>query len=171
MAVDLCTGVGAIACAVAAAVPPARVIAADRDPVALAWARRNGAPLGVEVREGDLDAALPADLEGRVDVVTAVPPYVPDGALGELHPDSRRHEPRSAHAGGPDGLDVVRRLAGVAVRWLRPGGLVLVEIGSRQGAAALDVLEAAGLVEGVVVEDDEGDDLWVAGRRPPADRG
>jgi release factor glutamine methyltransferase len=165
VAVDLCTGIGAIACAVAAAVPAARVLAADVDPVAVAWARRNGGPFGVDVRQGDLDAALPAAVAGRVDVLTAVPPYVPDGALGELHADSRRHEPRTAHVGGADGLDVVRRLGAAAMWWLRPGGLVLVEVGSRQGEAARRVLDGAGLVGTVVVEDDEGDDLWVAGRR------
>ena len=129
MAVDLATGSGAVARVLAAA--GAEVVATEIDPVAVACARANG----VTVLEGDLDAPLPVDLAGRVDVLTANVPYVPTAALALLPRDVRDHEPRLALDGGADGLDLVRRVLALAPRWLQPGGAVLVEIGPDQAAA------------------------------------
>jgi release factor glutamine methyltransferase len=147
VAVDLCTGSGAIACFLAAEVPEARVLATELDPGALRWARANTGRFGVELLAGDLDAPLPAELAGRVEVLCANVPYVPSGAIATLPGDVRDHEPRLALDGGPDGLDVLRRLARRAGRWLAPGGRLLCEIGEDQAEAALALLAAAGLAD------------------------
>jgi release factor glutamine methyltransferase len=129
VAVDLFTGAGAIASVIAARNPGARVVAADVDPVAVDCARRNGERYGFEVVVSDIDAGLPADLEGRVDVLTANVPYVPSGELPYV---PREGEPVSALDGGADGLDWTRRVVAIAPRWLRPGGWLLTEIGGTQ---------------------------------------
>ena len=146
VAVDLCTGCGAIACFLAEEVPGARVLATEIDPAALAWARRNVRGRRVELLAGDLDEPLPADLRGRVDVLVANVPYVPAGAMPLLPHDVREHEPRLALDGGPDGLDVLRRVAALAPRWLAPGGWLVCEIGEGQ-RQAVALLAAAGLAE------------------------
>lgn len=130
VAVDLATGSGAVALVLGAA--GAEVVATELDPIACDCARANG----VTVFAGDLDEGLPAELEGRVDVLTANVPYVPSGALALLPRDVREHEPVLALDGGADGLDLVRRVLALAPRWLRPGtGTVLVEIGPDQAGA------------------------------------
>jgi len=164
IAVDLCTGSGAIACFLAAEVPGARVLATELDPAALAWARPNTDRYGVELLAGDLDAPLPAELAGRVDVLCANVPYVPSGAIPTLPRDVRDHEPRLALDGGPDGLDVLRRVAARAERWLAPGGVLLCEIGDDQGEAATALLAEAGLAEVTVLPDLVGRDRIVEGR-------
>jgi release factor glutamine methyltransferase len=125
IALDLFAGSGAIACVVKARNPAARVIATELDPVALACARRNGERFGVEVVAADVDKGVPVELEGRVDVLTANVPYVPSGELAFVPHDG---EPDAALDGGSDGLDLVRRVARIAPRWLRPGGALLIEI-------------------------------------------
>jgi release factor glutamine methyltransferase len=165
VAVDLCTGSGAIACFLAAEVPGARVLATELDPAALAWARPNTDRYGVELLAGDLDAPLPGELAGRVDVLCANVPYVPSGAIPTLPRDVRDHEPRLALDGGPDGLDVLRRVAAAAGRWLAPGGFLLCEIGEDQGEAAAALLAEAGLAELTVLPDMAGGDRVVEGRR------
>lgn len=143
--VDLCCGTGAVGLVLAAAVAPVELHAADVDPAAVAWARRNLGPVGGVVHEGDLFDALPAGLRGRVDVLVANAPYVPTGALGLLPPEARLHEPRTALDGGEDGLDVHRRIAGGAPGWLAPGGQLLVEVGREQAPVLAGVLARAGL--------------------------
>jgi len=166
VAVDLCTGSGAIACFLAAEVPGARVLATEVDPGALAWARRNvRGTAGVELLEGDLDGPLPADLEGGVDVLVANVPYVPVGAIPLLPHDVREHEPRLALDGGRDGLDVLRRVVARAPHWLAPGGWLVCEIGADQGAAATAMVGGAGLVEVAVRADLAGRDRVLEGRR------
>jgi release factor glutamine methyltransferase len=165
VAVDVCTGSGAIACYLAAQVPGARVLATELDPGALAWARENAERFGVELLAGDLDAPLPPELAGRVDVLCANLPYVPSGAIATLPVDVRDHEPRLALDGGPDGLDVLRRLAGRAGHWLAPGGRLLCEIGEDQAPAAVALLAAAGLVDLAVHPDLVGRDRIVEGAR------
>jgi len=167
IAVDLCSGSGAIACFLAAEVPGARVVATELDPAALAWARPNTDRYGVELLAGDLDAPLPAELAGRVDVLCANVPYVPSGAIPTLPRDVRDHEPRLALDGGPDGLDVLRRVAALAGRWLAPGGFLLCEIGEDQGEAAAALLAEAGLAEIAVLPDMAGGDRVVEARRGP----
>src|SRR5690606_29195034 len=115
-AVDLCTGTGAVAFHLAASVTGARVVGVDLDPRAAACARSNG----VAAVAGDLDGPLRP--EPAFDVVTAVPPYVPTGALRLLPADVRRYEPRRAPDGGADGLALVWRGVAAARRPLRPGG-------------------------------------------------
>jgi release factor glutamine methyltransferase len=166
IAVDVCTGSGAIACFLAAEVPGARVLATELDPGALAWARRNADRYGVELLAGDLDEPLPAALAGRVDVLCANVPYVPSGAIVTLPTDVRDHEPRLALDGGPDGLDVLRRLVARAGHWLAPGGGLLCEIGEDQAETGVALLTAAGLVEVAVHPDLVGRDRILEGTRP-----
>jgi len=144
--VDLCCGSGAIGLAVAvAARGPVELHAADVDPVAVACARRNLAAVGGHGYEGDLYTALPARMRGRANVLVANVPYVPTNAMALLPPEARLHEPRAALDGGPDGLDVFRRVVAGAVDWLAPGGHLLVEVGEEQTSAAVAALTAAGL--------------------------
>jgi len=154
--VDLCCGSGALGLAVAHRHPGVELHAADLDPVAVVCARRNLEPIGATVHHGDLDAPLPDRLRGRVDVLVANVPYVPSAAIALMPPESRDHEPRGTVDGGTDGLDVVRRLAELAPRWLAPGGTVFVETGADQAAAAIEALAAAGLRAAVHHDDDRG---------------
>lgn len=144
-AIDLGTGSGAIALALATEVPHAEVWAIERSADAHAWAARNIARQGVanvHLRHGDLaDAA--ADLAGTMDVVASNPPYVPDEAVPR-DPEVRLFDPPQALYGGSDGLDVVRRLSGVARRLLRPGGTLVVEHGEWQGEQIRALLGAHG---------------------------
>ncbi len=130
--IDLCSGTGAIALAIAQARPDARVHAVERAHGALAWARRNadlhrdagGTP--IDLRGGDFtDQRLLADLDGTADLVTANPPYVPNGATVE--PEVSEHDPAEAVFGGPDGLDVIKPLISVSAGLLKPGGLLAIE--------------------------------------------
>ena len=139
--VDLCTGSGAIALAVASEVPGARVHAVELDPLAHAWAQRNvertAALLGtdVDLRLGDAGTAF-GDLDGTVDVVVSNPPYVPPGAVPQER-EVAEHDPEVAlYGGGPDGLEVPRRVVAAAARLLRPGGLAVVEHAEVQESAA-----------------------------------
>jgi release factor glutamine methyltransferase len=165
IAVDLCTGSGAIACFLAAEAPGTRVLATELDPGALAWARVNAGRHGVELLAGDLDAPLPPELAGQVDALCANVPYVPSGAIATLPTDVRDHEPRLSLDGGPDGLEVFRRLAGRAGHWLASGGRLYAEIGEDQAGAAAALLAAAGLAEVAVHQDLVGRDRIVEGTR------
>jgi release factor glutamine methyltransferase len=142
---DLCCGTGALGLAVAGAVPGVELHAADLDPAAVACARGNLAPIGGHVHEGDLYAPLPEALRGRVDVLLANTPYVPSADIALLPAEARDHEPRTALDGGPDGLDVQRRVVAAAPGWLAPGGHLLVEVTKRQLPYSLAVFAAAGL--------------------------
>jgi len=144
--VDLCCGSGALGVALAAAAGrPVELHAADVDPAAVRCARRNVGPAGGQVYQGDLDGPLPAGLRGRVAILAANVPYVPSGEIGFLPPEARAHEPRAALDGGADGLDVLRRVAAGAARWLAPGGYLLSETSERQASLAEAALAAAGL--------------------------
>jgi release factor glutamine methyltransferase len=137
---DLCTGSGAVACALAAGRPQARVWAVERDPAAAGWARINVADQGlagrVTVLEGDLFGPLAGvGLAGRADLVVANPPYIARPALATLPAEVRDWEPALALDGGPDGLALVRRLLDEAPGFARPGGRVLLEIGHDQAPA------------------------------------
>lgn len=175
--VDLCCGSGAIGAALAGAVRgPVDLHAADVDPVAVACARRNltgasritAAP--AQVHTGDLYAALPPALRGRVDLVVANIPYVPTGRLGLLPPEARVHEPREALDGGSDGLDVLRRVAAEATDWLAPGGSLLVETSRAQAPRAGETFTRAGLVTTVATCEDLSATV-VAGRHAAEDEG
>lgn len=143
--VDLCTGSGAIAIAVAREVPHAEVHAVELDEQALAWAARNVSALTprVDLRAGDAGTAFP-DLDGLVDVVVSNPPYVPPGAV-PVDPEVRDHDPAVALYGlGPDGLQVPRAVVAAAARLLRPAGLLVVEHADVQQDALCLVLTTAG---------------------------
>ncbi|MEX5720452.1 putative protein N(5)-glutamine methyltransferase [Geodermatophilus maliterrae] len=156
VAVDLCCGCGAVGLALATAVELAELHAADVDPAALPYARRNLGPVGGSVHGGDLYDALPGRLRGRVDVLVVNAPYVPTGALTLLPPEARLHEPRTALDGGPDGLGVHRRVAAGAPAWLAPGGSLLVEVGEDQAPVLVGVVERAGLSARVDVSPEDG---------------
>ncbi|MGW1953190.1 putative protein N(5)-glutamine methyltransferase [Streptomyces sp. NPDC001920] len=143
--VDLCCGSGAVGAALAAAVGPVELHSADIDPAAVRCARRNVTAFGGQVHEGDLFGALPDGLRGRVGLLTANVPYVPTGEVALLPPEARDHEPHVALDGGPDGLDVLRRVATEAPRWLAPGGCLLVETSERQARTALEAFTSSGL--------------------------
>ncbi|HYO39653.1 MAG TPA: peptide chain release factor N(5)-glutamine methyltransferase [Nocardioidaceae bacterium] len=141
--VDLCTGSGAIALAVASEVPAADVHAVELEDAAHEWARRNVAASGVDLRHGDMADAFP-DLDGRVHVVVCNPPYIPLEAYESVAPEARDHDPALALFSGPDGLAAMRVLERVAARLLRPAGWVGAEHADVQGAAAQAVFTAAG---------------------------
>lgn len=124
--VDLCTGTGALAIALAGHRPRATVIAVDDSADALRYAERNAAGTGVTLVSADVTApGLLPELDGRVDLVVANPPYIPDGA--ELDPEVADHDPHHALFGGPDGMRVLTAVVALAARWLRPSGLLAVE--------------------------------------------
>jgi release factor glutamine methyltransferase len=141
--VDLCTGSGAIAKAVADEVPDAVVHAVELDEGALAWAERNLAGTGVDLRHGDLATAFD-DLAGAVDVVVCNPPYIPLEAWESVAAEARDHDPHLALFSGDDGLDAMRVLEQRAALLLRPGGVVGAEHADVQGESAPAVFAAAG---------------------------
>lgn len=161
--VDLCCGCGALGLAVARRVP-VELHAADVDPVATACAATNLAGIGT-VHTGDLFEALPPSLRGRVDVLVANTPYVPAGAIADMPPEARDHEPTAALDGGADGLDPARRVAAGAPAWLAPGGVVLIETSEAQAPVLAGVFARHGL-DPATGSDDDRAATWVTGRRP-----
>jgi release factor glutamine methyltransferase len=160
-AVDLCTGSGAVAFALATEAAPAEVSAVEVDGDAVAWTRRNLDALGdaiaaagsrVTIVEADArdcaHAGHPlAGLRGRVAVVTMNPPYVPSGAVVR-DPEVRDHDPARALYGGPDGLDVIRGAIATAAQLLQPGGLVVIEHSDEQGDEAEEGVPALLVADG-----------------------
>ena len=146
--VDLCCGSGAVGAALFAALPDVDVHAVDIDPVAAGCARRNLSR--GQVYEGNLYDALPAALQGQVDILVANAPYVPSSAVGLLPVEARVYEPRVALDGGTDGLDIVRLIAERAKLWLVENGHLLVETSERQAAQTREMFASNGLVAGVV---------------------
>ncbi|WP_134742081.1 peptide chain release factor N(5)-glutamine methyltransferase [Nocardioides sp. 503] len=141
--VDLGTGSGAIAKAVAHEVPAARVHAVELDEGAHAWAERNLAGTGVDLRQGDLGTAFD-DLLGAVDVVVSNPPYIPLDAWESVALEARDHDPHLALFSGDDGLDAIRVVERRAAALLRPGGVVGVEHADAQGESAPALFVATG---------------------------
>lgn len=168
LAVDLGTGSGCIACALAAERLDVRVVAVDVSAKAAALARANAAALGlgrrVAVIAGDLWEAFGAL---RADLIVANPPYLPTGALPALAPEVSRHEPHGALDGGADGLALIRRIVAGAATWLRPGGALLLETAGEPQVRAVAALVGAGGFEAVTIRADlAGADRFVAGRAP-----
>jgi len=141
--VDLCTGSGAIALALATEVPSAEVHAVELDPGAFSWAERNLAHRGVDLRDGDMAEAF-HDLDGTVDVVVCNPPYVPLTEYAGVDREAREHDPAMALFSGDDGLEAIRVLERVAARLLRAGGQVGAEHADLQGETAPHVFAASG---------------------------
>ena len=161
--VDVGTGTGAVALAIADERPEARVFATDLSPEAVELAESNAARLGlsVAVLQGDLLEPLPPELRGGVDLVVSNPPYVTDAEYEDL-PAEVRAEPRLALLGG---TRLHERLGAEAIGWLRRGGALAVETGASQGPDVAKVLEAA-YEEVRTVADLAGRDRIVVGRRP-----
>ena len=164
--VDLCCGSGALGAALAAVLEQAELYAADIDPAAVRCARRNLAARGGRVYEGDLYQPLPSRLRGRVDILIANVPYVPTDAVRTLPPEARLHEARQALDGGPDGLDMLRRVAAEAPLWLAPGGHLLTETSERQARPATEAFALDGLAARVVSSADQNATV-IIGTKPP----
>ncbi len=141
--VDLCTGSGAVAKAVAHEVTSARVHAVELDEQAHAWAMRNLSGTGVDLRHGDMADAF-EDLAGTVDVVVCNPPYIPLEAWESVQTEARDHDPHLALFSGTDGLDAIRVVEHRAAQLLRPGGVVGCEHADAQGESAPGVFAGAG---------------------------
>jgi len=139
---DLFAGSGAIALAVADEVQAAQVHAVEADDGAVEWLRRNAESTSVIVHHADVDGCLP-EMDGRLDVVVANPPYIPTGATIR-DPEVAAHDPAAALWSGADGLDAMRVLERTAARLLRPGGLLIAEHADVQGDAAPGVLRQTG---------------------------
>jgi len=152
--VDLCAGSGAIGIAISAARPDARIIAVERAPTALAFARRNivahvdAGGTRVELRGGDvLDERLLVDLDGIVDLVVANPPYIPDGT--PLAPEVADYDPPEALFGGPDGLALIKPLISVAAGLLKVGGVLAIEHDDSQAQSVPDLLRSRRVLDDV----------------------
>jgi release factor glutamine methyltransferase len=153
VAIDLCTGTGAIAAVLQAARPGARVVGTEVDERAIACARANG----VELFAGDLLDPLPPELHARADVVVGVVPYVPTPELDLLQRDTFTFETALSYDGGDDGTRFLRRAIAGAPRFLRPGGALLLELGAGQPERLRDDLDAHGFADTIVLRDEDGD--------------
>jgi release factor glutamine methyltransferase len=143
--VDLCCGSGAVGVAIATALGSAQLYAVDDDRTAVRCAARNVAPVHGAALAGDLYEPLPQRLRGRIDLLVANAPYVPTAALALLPAEAREHEPRGALDGGPDGLDLLRRIVNGAASWLAPAGHLLVETSAGQAAETVSLFQRRGL--------------------------
>lgn len=142
-AVDLCSGSGAIAAALATEAPGARVVAVERSAEAAAYARTNLAGTGADLVIADM-AEAPAEWNGTVDLVIANPPYIPLDAFATVAPEARDHDPTEALFSGRDGLAAIRELVGIAARLLADSGLLCFEHADLQGESAPAVVVASG---------------------------
>jgi len=150
---DLCTGSGALACALSVKWPAARVIAVDDSEQALEYARRNLEGTGVEIVRADVaDGGLLPELDGRVDLIVANPPYIPDGA--QLEPEVAEHDPPHALFGGPDGMTVIDAIVDLAGRWLRVGGRCAVEHDDTTAARTVEAFTRAARFDDVAGRSD-----------------
>jgi release factor glutamine methyltransferase len=167
--VDLCTGSGALAVALAHHRPSARIVAIDNSDAALEYARRNARGRAIELLRADVteladNPSLLADLNGRVDMVVANPPYVPDDAV--LDPEVTQHDPPQAVFGGPDGLAVIAPVVRLAGRLLRPGAVVGVEHDDTTSAATVELFHGTGFFDDVQSRQDlTGRPRYVTARR------
>lgn len=164
---DVGTGSGAIAISLALERPDAQLLAVDLSPEALLWAKHNIASLGVtnvELFEGDLFSAFPADLSGSVDLIVANPPYLSRSELKAAEADVRAHEPEIALLSGPTGLEMPGRVLAEALHWLRPQGSLLMEISPNQAERLKSMMEALyGYVQ--LLPDLTGKQRLLAGKR------
>lgn len=162
--VDLCTGSGALALALKQRFPAASVFATDISPDAIQVAMENMVRVKTPIylAQGDLFAPLPAALAGDVDLVVANPPYVSEAEFDSL-PEEVKREPKVALVSGRSGLEVIERIGASVSRWLRPGGVVVCEIGETQGVAAAASFPGIPMV---VRQDLTGRDRYVLGVKP-----
>jgi release factor glutamine methyltransferase len=151
--VDICTGSGALALALARHWPDARVIGLDDSDAALDYARRNAADTPVQFVCADVtDSGVLTELDGQVDLVVSNPPYVPDGA--ELEPEVTEHDPPHAVFGGPDGMAVIPAVARLAGCVLRPGGLFAVEHDDTTSSLTAETISSTGFFDDIVARTD-----------------
>ena len=163
--VDLCTGSGALAVALAQHRPAARVIGVDDSDAALKFARRNAEGTAIELVRADVTTpGLLPELDGRVDLTVANPPYVPDGVV--LEPEVAQYDPPHAVFGGPDGMAVIDAVVRLAGRWLRAGGLFAVEHDDTTSSQTVELVESTRLFEDVRTRQDlAGRPRFVTARR------
>ncbi|MBB3606973.1 release factor glutamine methyltransferase [Mycolicibacterium sp. BK556] len=163
--VDLCTGSGALAIALATNWPQARVIAVDDDATALDYARRNAEGTTVELVRADVTVpGLLTDLTGSVDLVVSNPPYIPAGAA--LDPEVADHDPAHALFGGADGMAVIAPMARLSAGWLKPGGLFAVEHDDTTSDRTVETISSTTLFTAVTPHRDlTGRPRFVAARR------
>ena len=154
--VELCCGSAALSFALGSVLTDSELYAIDIDTAAARCAGRNLArlPGSAQVFRGDLYEPLPASLAGRIDVLLANAPYVPTGSMSLMPREARLYEPRIALDGGSDGLDVQRRIAAGATRWLTPDGHLLLETSRSQAAMSVAILERYGLASEIVRSDE-----------------
>jgi release factor glutamine methyltransferase len=162
--VDLCTGSGALALALKKRFPTAAVFATDvsEDAIDVAMQNKYRNRLDVYLALGDLFDPLPASLLGEVDLLVVNPPYVAEREFDSL-PDDVRREPRIALVAGPTGLEVIRAIGASAAEWLRPGGVLVCEIGEGQGVSAANAFLQ---LPTVVRKDLAGRDRYVVAVKP-----
>jgi release factor glutamine methyltransferase len=166
--VDVCTGSGALALALAQHRPAARVIGVDDSDAALEYARRNAAGTKVELVHADAaEPGLLTELDGQVDLMVANPPYVPDAA--EVEPEVFQHDPPHAVFGGEDGMTVINAVVRLAGRWLRPGGFFAVEHDETTSSLTSELVRSTGLFDDIVARTDlTGRPRFVTARRSSA---
>jgi release factor glutamine methyltransferase len=162
--VDLCTGSGALALALKQRFPAAAVFATDISADAIEVAAENMARTDnpIYLANGDLFDPLPTSLIGEVDLIVANPPYVSESEFASL-PDDVKREPRVALVSGQSGLEIIERIGASASQWLRPGGVVVCEIGEKQGIAAASSFPG---IPVVIRRDLNGRDRFVLGVKP-----
>jgi release factor glutamine methyltransferase len=141
---DVGTGTGCIALALAHRLPQARVVALEPSAAALALARENAAALGLSERVRWVRGWFPEDVVGALDAIAANPPYIPTAEVEALAPELREYEPRRALDGGADGLDVIRSLIGQGPRLLRPGGILAMEMAAGQAEVVRELAAERG---------------------------
>ena len=162
--IDLCTGSGALALALKSRFPSAAVFATDisADAIDVASDNRYRTGLQVYLAEGDLFDPLPTAILGSVDLIVANPPYVAEVDFDRLPADVRR-EPKVALVAGPTGLEMIQRIGASAASWLRPGGVVICEIGERQGVSATSSFVD---LPAIVRQDHGGRDRYIVAVKP-----
>lgn len=162
--IDLCTGSGALALALKQRFPAAAVFATDISTDAIEVAAENMArtDTSIYLADGDLFDPLPTSLIGEVDLIVANPPYVSEAEFASL-PDDVKREPRVALVSGRSGLEIIERIGASASQWLRPGGVVVCEIGEKQGIAAASSFPD---IPVVIRQDLNGRDRYVLGVKP-----
>jgi release factor glutamine methyltransferase len=163
--VDLCTGSGALAIALAQHWPEARLLGIDDSDAALEYARKNSAGTKVELLHADVTKpGLLTDLDGQVDLVVANPPYVPDGA--PVEPEVSHYDPSHAVFGGADGMTVINAIVRLAGRLLRPGGFFAVEHDDTTSSLTCELISGTELFDDVVARIDlTGRPRFVTARR------
>ena len=174
--VDMCSGSGNLACAIAFHDPACQAWSCDLMPAASELARQNVARFGLEdrvaVRTGDLFGALACDdLKGAIDTIVCAPPFISTGRLAKDRASLLRHEPREAFDAGPYGLGIHQRVSVEAASFLRPGGYLILEVGQGQSKQVCMLLARTRAYDEVAALDENGDgnNLVVQCRRTGAE--